>query len=54
MKKTAKLFHFNEWETAALKINKNEKGYTKAPPPNFFPQRTTEEIPLIFNNKLCG
>jgi hypothetical protein len=38
-----------------LKINKNEKGIQKLPPPpSYFARRTTEEIPLKFDNKLCG
>ncbi len=43
-----------QWQTMALKINKNGKMYTKAPPPSYFAWRTPEEIPVKFNNKLCG
>jgi hypothetical protein len=25
-----------QWQTAALKVNKNDKRYTKAPPPSYF------------------
>ncbi len=34
--------------------DKNEKRYTKGPPPKYFAWRTSEEIPLKFNYKLCG
>jgi hypothetical protein len=30
------------------------KMYTKAPPPCYFEWRAPEEIPIKFNNKLCG